>query len=330
MRFAKRELTTKVDPIQGYTELTPTADRRRAPAPCASRWTTPWDRDNEKLKVEVLRGATTATSTVIKTFTTGAPRGGTGRCWASSTPRRRPGRARPTGSGSPTRSATAVAGPPTTVTIPAGTPTASNYSARVLADNPSSHWRIGERAARPQLDRAGSNDLTLNAHGLPQPVAARSPARPTTPSTSPAARAPRTVQGATPFWGSGPQTFSLEAWVKTNTHQRRQDHRLRRQPHRPEQHRRHRPPHLHEQHRAASTSACVPTWAPASRSTARRPTATTSGTTSSATLGADGMKLYVDGNQVAQQRRRHQGAGVPRLLAGRRRPARLVAVRPVP
>ena len=69
VRFAKRTISPHVDPIQRYTELAPTLTPLGA-GTVRIGWKAAWDRDNAQLKVEVLRGDTTATSTVIKTFTT--------------------------------------------------------------------------------------------------------------------------------------------------------------------------------------------------------------------------------------------------------------------
>ena len=69
VRFAKKAISPLVDPIQNYTELTPTLTPLGA-GTVRVGWKAAWDRDNAQLKVEVLRGDTTATSTVIKTFTT--------------------------------------------------------------------------------------------------------------------------------------------------------------------------------------------------------------------------------------------------------------------
>ena len=69
VRFAKRAISPTADQIQNYTELTPTLTPLGA-GTVRVGWKAAWDRDNARLKFEVLRGATTATSTVIKTFQT--------------------------------------------------------------------------------------------------------------------------------------------------------------------------------------------------------------------------------------------------------------------
>src|SRR5262249_25419567 len=69
VRFAKRTLSPTVDPIQGYPELTPVVTPLEA-GTVRLAWTAAWDRDNERLTVQVLRGATTNTATVLTSFQT--------------------------------------------------------------------------------------------------------------------------------------------------------------------------------------------------------------------------------------------------------------------
>ncbi len=294
VRFARRELTTKVDPIQGYTELTPTVT---ADGPGAVRlaWTTPWDRDNEKLTVEVLRGATTSTSTVIKTFTTvskwwNRPLMGfvdkTAPAGSSQTYRIRV--RDPFGNGGP--------GAPTTFTIPAGTPVASNYTDSVLADNPSSFWRMNDTGTT-QLDRSGSNDLTIQSSSSRNQAGAMI-GQTDNAVSFPGSSSTSTVQGATPFWGSGPQTFTLEGWVKTNTSSggkilgfgdsntgRSSTDRTDR--------------HIYMNNSGNIYFGVRPDMG--TRITINSPSTYRDNQWHyvAATLGADGMKLYVDGNQVA-------------------------------
>ncbi|HEY3722970.1 MAG TPA: PKD domain-containing protein [Acidimicrobiia bacterium] len=215
VRFAKRAIAgSNVDPVQKYTELTPTLTGTSA-GTVRVAWTAAWDRDNEKLKVEVLRGDTTATSTVLKTFNTFTN-------WWNRPPLAFYDTTAPAGSTQTYRIrvtdpfGNGFAGPPATVTVPAGTPAASTYQDSVQSDNPTSQWRLGETSGTLARDRAGSNDVTLggsnqrNASGALLNQADPAVTFPGTNSTS-------TVQGTTSYWQPGPQTFSLEAWFKTNT-----------------------------------------------------------------------------------------------------------------
>ena len=216
VRFAKRVISPLVDPIQNYTELTPTLTPL-APGTVRVGWKAAWDRDNSRLKVEVLRGDTTATSTVLKTFQTDT-------AWWNRPPLGFVDTTAPAGTTQTYRIrvtdpfGSGFAGPPASVTIPAGTPTASTYGSTVLADTPDYQWRLGETSGTIGYDRSGSNDLTLNSSNNRNVAGAllndTDPATnfPGTPSTS-------TVQGVSPYWQSGPQTFSLETWLRTNTNQ---------------------------------------------------------------------------------------------------------------
>ena len=60
VRFAKRTITPPSTRSR-VTELTPTLTPL-GPGAVRLAWTAAWDRDNEQLTVEVLRGGTTATS----------------------------------------------------------------------------------------------------------------------------------------------------------------------------------------------------------------------------------------------------------------------------
>ncbi len=216
VRFAKRAISPLVDPVQNYTELTPTLTPL-GPGTVRVGWKAAWDRDNQRLKVEVLRGATTATSTVLKTFQTDTtwwnrPPLGFVDTTASpgSTQTYRIRVTDPFGNG--------FAGPPASGTIPAGAPTASSYAASVLADNPDVQWRLGEGSGTTAYDRSGSNDLTLNSannRNITGALLNDTDAATDFPGTS----STSTVQGASPYWQSGPQKFSLETWLRTNTNQ---------------------------------------------------------------------------------------------------------------
>ncbi|MGZ6964175.1 MAG: LamG-like jellyroll fold domain-containing protein, partial [Acidimicrobiia bacterium] len=215
VRFAKRTIAgSNVDPVQGYPELTPTLTGPSA-GTVRVAWTAAWDRDNEKLKVEVLRGATTATSTVLKTFFTQTN-------WWNRPPLAFYDTTAPAGSSQTYRIrvtdpfGNGFAGPAATITVPAGTAPASTYAANVMSDNPSWFWRMGETSGTAARDRSGSNDLTLNSSvqrnvsGALLNEADPAVNFPGTSSTS-------TVQAVSPYWQPGPQTFSLEAWFKTST-----------------------------------------------------------------------------------------------------------------
>jgi PKD repeat protein len=210
VRFAKRAIAgSNVDPVQGFNELAPKLTPL-GPGTVRIGWTAAWDRDNANLEVEVLRG-----STVIDTFTTDTK-------WWNRPLLGFTDRSAPPGSSQTYRIrvtdpyGNGFSGPTATVTVPAGSPTASPYADSVRADHPDWEWRLGETSGTTAYDHGGSNDLTLSSAAvrnqagalLNEPDAATG--FPGTSSTS-------TVQGASPYWQGGPQTFSLEAWFKTTT-----------------------------------------------------------------------------------------------------------------
>ncbi|MGH8976535.1 MAG: PKD domain-containing protein, partial [Acidimicrobiia bacterium] len=214
VRFAKRAIAPTSDPIQKYTELTPTVTAM-GPGTVRVAWEAAWDRDNARLNVEVLRGDTTATSTAIKTFQTETT-------WWNRPPLGFVDATAPAGSTQTYRirvtdpTGNTLVGPPTTATIPSGTPAASTYAASVLADSPTNQWRMGEASGTTASDRSGANDLTLNGTVVRnQSGALLNESDPA--SNFPGSTSTSTVQGSTPYWQSGPQTFSLESWVRTST-----------------------------------------------------------------------------------------------------------------
>jgi hypothetical protein len=209
-RFAKRSIAPIVDPLQGYPELKPVVTAL-GPRTVRLAWSAAHDRDNARLTFDVLRG-----STVLKTFqtddttwwnrpplgfldTTAAP---------GSTQTYRIRVTDPFGNG--------FAGPTTTVTIPAGAPTPSPYAAAVLADKPAWQWRLGEASGTKAYDRAGSNDVTLHSANT-RNIAGALLNEPDAATNFPGTSNTATVQGASPFWQAGQQVFSLEAWVRTST-----------------------------------------------------------------------------------------------------------------
>jgi hypothetical protein len=215
VRFAKRSVPQTPDAIQGFTELKPVVTPL-APGTVRIGWTAAWDRDNARLLVEVLRGPTAATSTVIRAFETNGTK------WWDRPPLGFVDTTAPPGSTQTYRVrvtdalGTSLTSSSTSATIPDGSPTPSTYGATVLADNPAWQWRMGETDGTTAYDRAGSNDLTLRAANSRDVEGALvndtdgATNFPGTSNTGP-------VQGVSSFWQSGPQTFSLEAWLKTST-----------------------------------------------------------------------------------------------------------------
>ncbi|MFD0685144.1 LamG-like jellyroll fold domain-containing protein [Actinomadura fibrosa] len=170
-------------------------------------WSTTWDMDNASLKYEVLRdGGTTPVGTVTKTSTfwskpsavfydKSAP-GGTAHTYKV--------RAVDAAGNAATSAAS------NSVT-PSGSGTPGPYSGEISADGPSAYWRLGESSG-PAYDYAGSNDLTLGSGTT------RGQAGAVTGDADRAVTFNGTSNGTS---GSGsaaaPQTFSVEAWVKTTS-----------------------------------------------------------------------------------------------------------------
>ena len=215
VRFAKRTIATVVDPIQNFAELTPVVTPL-GPGTVRIGWTAAWDRDNARLDVDVLRGATTSTSTVIKSFETD------GTTWWNRLPLGYLDKTAPPGTSQTYRIrvtdpfGNTVVGPPATATIPSGAPPASPYANAVLADSPSWLWRLDEASGTKAFDRAGSNDVTLNSANT-RNIAGALLSESDSATNFPGTTSTSVVQGVSPFWGSGPQTFSLEAWLRTST-----------------------------------------------------------------------------------------------------------------
>jgi PKD repeat protein len=214
VRFAKRAISPTVDPVQGFNELKPTITPFDS-GTVRIAWQAAWDRDNARLKVEVLRGATTASATVIDTFQTDTT-------WWNRPPLGFTDATAPPGSSQTYRIrvtdpfGNSIVGSPTTATIPGGSPIASPYAASVLADSPDWQWRMDETSGTTAFDRSGSNDLTLNSANT-RNIAGALLNESDSATNFPGTTSTSTVQGASPYWQPGPQTFSLETWLKTST-----------------------------------------------------------------------------------------------------------------
>jgi PKD repeat protein len=214
VRFAKKENAPNNDQIQGYPELQPTLTPM-GPGSVRVGWTAAWDRDNRRLTVEVLRGATTATSTVLARFETDTN-------WWTRPPLGFIDTTAPPGSTQTYRIrvrdpfGNGFAGPSTSVVIPADPPVTSTYQSSVRADRPVHHWRLDEPAGTTALDWANSSDLTVSTGAVRNTQGALLN-EPSPSATWPGSLSTSVVQGATNHWQLGPQEFSVEAWVRTTT-----------------------------------------------------------------------------------------------------------------
>ena len=209
VRFATRDIAPNKDGPVGFAEITPTLTGI-GPGTVRASFIAAYDRDNTRLRYELLRGATLGTSTVAASLVYD------NNIWT------RPGRAL-VDSGAPGGSSqtyrvrvtdpynNVMVSTPVTTTVPDGTAPASGpYQSRVLADSPTQYWPLNEASGTTAINRSAANDLTLpsnatrNVPGIAGSTATTFPGNNTLGSTS------GSIQ-------TGPQVFSLEAWFNTTT-----------------------------------------------------------------------------------------------------------------
>ncbi len=211
VRFAVKDTAPNKEGPQGYSELKPTATSI-ATGTLRLSWQAAWDRDNKRLTYELLRGATVGSSTVVATRTQDAT------WWA------RPQMALTDRTATPGSSQTyrvrvkdplgnTLTSAATTVTVPSGTATPSPYADAVSADAPSSYWRLGEASGSTAYDWAAGNDVTLASDATRGVTGALKGDTDKATGFSGAASVP----GVTAASVSGPQTFSVEAWFSTTS-----------------------------------------------------------------------------------------------------------------
>ena len=169
----------------------------------------------------------------------------------------------------------------------------------MLADSPDYLWRLGEASGTTAYDQSGSDDMVLNTataagRNIPGALLNDSDAATNFPGTSTNGTNP----GVSPYWQSGPQTFTLETWLKTattnggkiigfgNTANGRSDSNNNDRT-------------LYMNNAGSIYFGVRPDMG--TRVTINSPSTYRDNQWHHvvATLGADGMKLYVDGNQVA-------------------------------
>lgn len=210
-RFAVSAVAPDREGPQGGTSMAPTVTGV-GPGSARFSWVSGWDRDNARLKYEVLRGARLSTAVVVATTTrdsTWWDRPAMGFTDTGATPGATESyRVRMTDPfGNVAYSATV------TGTVPAGTPPTSAYAARVAADGAAGHWRLGE-AGGTAWDRSGRADLTPSA-GTVRAVAGAVAGDADTAVTFPGTDAvPATTAGTA---ARAPQAFSVEAWFRTTS-----------------------------------------------------------------------------------------------------------------
>ncbi|MDE0804277.1 MAG: PKD domain-containing protein, partial [Acidimicrobiales bacterium] len=216
VRFTTTANAPNTDRPSGYQFLKPEIEDL-GPGTVRLGWTAAFDRDNELITYEILRGETEATSVVLDTFDRE-----NSAWWArtlmgftddtadpGSTQTYRIRVTDPFGNG--------YAGPSTTVTIPNGTPVESIYRDAVQADRPLHHWRLGDAAGGTAHDWSASDDLIL--HSSVDPDSGAIVGDPDGSSDFDSTSNTSVVMARPSDSQLGPQEFSVEAWVRTTTTQ---------------------------------------------------------------------------------------------------------------
>ncbi|ROP42993.1 PKD domain-containing protein [Pseudokineococcus lusitanus] len=211
VRFAARASSPRKQGPNGYTELAPTATAT-APGTLRLAWRAAFDRDDRVLTYELLRGEKLSTATVVGRRT--APS-----AWWSRPTLALSDSTAPAGTTQTYRvrvsdpDGNTMVSATTTATAPGSTATPSPYADAVLADGATSLWRLGEASGPTAFDSAGADDLTL-------PVSAvRGADGAVTGDTATTFAGTAALQGVSTVAQPGPNTFSVESWVRTTSTQ---------------------------------------------------------------------------------------------------------------
>jgi PKD repeat protein len=206
VRFAVKSIAPNKDGPQITTSLTPTV-LSLEPGRTRISWQASWDRDNENLTYEVLRG-----NTVIATLSQGS-------AWYS-----RPNMSFIDTSATPGSTQSyrirvhddfnnTGYGPTTSFTVPTSGIT-SSYANSVIGDGATHLWRLGEPSGTTGYDWAAADDLAVDSsstRGSDGAMTNETTAKATTFTGS------ATVPAVSPTAVAGPQTFTEEAWFKTTS-----------------------------------------------------------------------------------------------------------------
>ncbi|MDE0804280.1 MAG: PKD domain-containing protein, partial [Acidimicrobiales bacterium] len=215
VRFPAGDIAPNAERPEGYQFLTPTVTDL-GPGTVRVGWLAAFDRDDARITYELLRGDTEATATVIHTvvrdrsvwwerplmgFVDHTATPGTTQTYRV--------RVRdPHGNG--------YTAPATTATVPSGEVSVSSYAELVEADGAVHHWRFGETAGKTVRDWVASDDLTVveSSQAIPDGAIAGDADGARRFTGSPATGG---VVAAPNDWQNGPQEFSVEAWVRTDS-----------------------------------------------------------------------------------------------------------------
>ncbi|MDX6738508.1 LamG-like jellyroll fold domain-containing protein [Actinocorallia sp. A-T 12471] len=171
------------------------------------RWPATWDRDNARLRYEILRDGGTTPIGVVNAESN---------FWTLPTLNFMDQGLTPSAShtyrirvvdplGNTVTSAASAA-----VTVQGGT--ISGYASEVLSDAPSNYWRLGEASGTAAYDWTGGNDLTTQG-GVTRNVAGALSGDTDKASSFNGSSTGSASSGAAPR----PGDFTVEAWVKTNS-----------------------------------------------------------------------------------------------------------------
>jgi PKD repeat protein len=212
-RFAVRAIAPNADGPQGTgSTLAPTMTAT-APGTVRGTFTAAFDRDNNRLTYELLRGPQLSTTVVVASSAANSS-------WFSrpllalSDPAAPPGTSQSYRIRVTDPLGNRMVGPTVVTSVPAGAAGPSAYRDAVLADAPSHYWRLGEASGATGFTLVGARDLVL-ASGT-QRATAGAVARDSDPSTTFPGTAP-VPAAATGTAEAGPQSFSVEAWVRTSS-----------------------------------------------------------------------------------------------------------------
>ncbi|MGC0366345.1 PKD repeat protein [Rhodococcus sp. 27YEA15] len=207
VRFAIKDQSPNKEGPNGYNELTPNLTAV-GPGAIRATWTAAWDRDNSRLTYELLRGEKLSTATVVATTANDSQWWNRGRMGATDT-------SAPPGTVQSYRVRVTDAfgnnmiGQTVTATVPAGSASPSEYQRLVAADGANHYWRLGETTGAVASDWAGDSDLTFRSAQRNVDGAIVGD-----PNKSTQFSAGSSTGGRAQF---APQTFSTEAWFKTTT-----------------------------------------------------------------------------------------------------------------
>ncbi len=211
VRFALQTVAPNDEGPQGMATVTPTLTAM-APGVVRVAWTAPYDRDNRRLRYEVLRG-----NTMIASFQADSNQ------WTR-TPMGFLDETAPPGTTQSYRVRVLDAfdngglSGTTSIAVPSGTRPTSAYVDSVQANGAIHLWRLDEATGTLSRDWIRSNNLTLSTDAV-RGAAGAMLTETNAATTFPGTTSTTVVRGTTNFWQEGPQTFSVEAWIRTTSTQ---------------------------------------------------------------------------------------------------------------